>query len=63
MPTEQEKAVQYRADQLAGQKARLAREKALAGSASAKTDLETAWAPLKRWEGWEAPELVPGDAE
>ena len=55
---EQAKAQQYRADQEAGARARQAREKALAGDATAAAALREAWEPLKRWDGWDPPATV-----
>jgi len=51
--TEQARARQYRLDAQAREDNRLARERALSGSASAKAATLAAWEPLRRWEGWD----------
>lgn len=53
MATEQERAAQYRVDAQERENARLAREKAMAGSSASYATLLEDWSPLRRWEGWD----------
>jgi len=61
--TEEEKAAQYRRDQTAREKARLARYKALAGSKAAYAALLAVTSPLRRDEGWDPTARLTEDEE
>lgn len=63
MATEQERASQYRIDAQAREEARLAREKAMAGSSAEFAALKADWEPLMRWDGWDPIERVHGDVK
>lgn len=64
MPTEQERALQYRLDAQAREDAKAAREKSMAGDPTATRELLAAWSPLRRWEGWDPePKGSPDDAK
>lgn len=58
MATEAERAAQYRADQQAGERAALARWKAMAGSKAAYNALYAATSPMMRDDGWDPIEYV-----
>ncbi len=58
MPTEGERAAQYRRDQQAGESARLARYRGLAGQASAYQTRLAQTEALRRDEGWDPVPLL-----
>jgi hypothetical protein len=61
MASEEERAREYRRQMQARANNRLVRERAMAGDAAARAALETAWAPLRRWDGWDPISRVRGD--
>jgi len=61
--TEEQKAAEYRRQQNAMERARLARYKALAGSKAAYAELLAKTEPLKRDEGWDPTVRLTSDEE
>lgn len=53
MPSEQERALEYRRMMQARQNNRLSREKELSGDPDARRQLDIDWSPMRHWDGWD----------
>lgn len=58
---EQERAVEYRRQATARVRDRERRERALKGDRAAAAQVEREWAPLRRWDGWNAEQTITED--